>query len=286
MKGLPEIYTLHNYAPAETVMVIGCGGTGAYTIANLARYISVLNGNGRNIGLILADGDIVEEKNLKRQHFISYDIGKNKAEALAERYSTAFGIEIAVIPKDIEAKEEMEILDGTNSTNTKLVISCVDNNASRKVVNEWFRSRVYYSKFWIDSGNEETAGQVVCGFAPSYSSYYGVVNPLAKEMTRRIGLFSLPTALEMYPDLNGEAKFNSQLSCAERAISAPQNSQTNVTAATLIMNFAQKAINGDLLTSCAVEFNINNTFTTKHNLKEILALTSPDRRASWEVQDG
>jgi PRTRC genetic system ThiF family protein len=293
MKSLPDIYTLHKYEPAHTILLIGCGGTGGYVVAHLARFVSVLNASKADkdkIVLILADGDIVEEKNLKRQHFISCDIGRNKAEALAERYSLAFGIEIAALKKDIESAKDLGVMDGFCKYNkADLVISCVDNNATRKVIWEWFKMRKgaaghrsERTKFWIDSGNEETAGQVICGFCPSESCYYNTLRPSRNEPAR-IGQFSIPCAMEVYPDLlDSESRFNSELSCAERAASAPQNMQTNVTAATLIMNFAQKVIEGAELKSFAVEFSINNVFTTKHLTLDNLSLVTADRKAYWE----
>lgn len=286
MNSLPEIYTLQKYDPVSVVLVVGCGGTGGYVISHLARFISVLNAAGRNITLILADGDQVEEKNLKRQHFISCDIGRNKAEALAERYSVAFGMEIAALKKDIESVRDLEVMKNISTRGqSDLIISCVDNNASRKVMWEWFCLRTQggfgRSKFWIDSGNEETAGQVVCGFCPSDVVYYSTIKPVAGRALA--GQFSVPCAVEVYPDLlSGEQKFNSELSCAERAISAPQNMQTNVTAATLVMNFAQKVIEGTQLKSFCVEFSINNVFNTKHITFENLSLVNADRKAYWE----
>jgi hypothetical protein len=87
----------------------------------------------------------------------------------------------------------------------------------------------------------------------------------------------------MYPELlDTELKFNSELSCADRAISAPQNMQTNVTAATIIMNYAQKVLTGEEIKSFGVEFSINNVFTTKHNTKENLLKVNPNRWMYWE----
>ena len=291
MKSLPDIYTLHKYEPANTIFLIGCGGTGGYVVAHLARFISVLNASRvdqEKITLILADGDIVEEKNLKRQHFISCDIGRNKAEVLAERYSVAFGMEVAALKKDIESVHDLDVIgDFCKYGASDLVISCVDNNATRKIVWEWFKGRKiaggrHRTRFWIDSGNEETAGQVVCGCCPNESSYHCTTKP-AQNQINKIGQFSVPCAMEAYPDLlNSESKFNSELSCAERAASAPQNMQTNVTAATLVMNFAQKIIEGSQLKSFAVEFSIHNVFNTKHLTLDNLSLVNADRKAYWE----
>lgn len=55
--------------------VAGCGGLGSNIAISLTRA-----GIGK---LIIADFDKVEESNLNRQQFYQFDIGKNKAEALA-----------------------------------------------------------------------------------------------------------------------------------------------------------------------------------------------------------
>lgn len=263
MRDLLDIRELKEYGVVTHILVIGCGGTGGYVVPNLVRAISACN---YVVSLFLADGDTVEEKNLIRQNFIHSDIGKNKADVLACRYSGAFGMEIGAITKDIENIGDIKyLLDNRNS----LIIGCVDNVASRKVIYEWISSANHSQEyFWIDSGNEETAGQVVCGYSPPRFGY---------------NLFSLPCVSEIYPNiLDGDDRFNSQLSCAERAESSPQNIMTNVTAATLVMNFANKIINRQPLRSHAVEFGINNAFNTRLNTKENLASVNPDRKLYWE----
>jgi len=305
---LPVILSLDSYPEVEEILVVGCGGTGAYVISHLARLISVVNRNRRTrrsttysynryneIKLYLADGDLVENKNLSRQHFIHQDIDRNKAEVLGERYSAAFGIQIGVIPKDLEKASDLGFLN-LNGNNSTVVVGCVDNNASRKVIREWFlgtkdgsmdnvhHQHNWSSKFWIDSGNEERNGQVVCGFRPSARGYYGSpkLNP-AKFTKSARGEFSLPCATEVYPNLMDESdQFNSQVSCAERAESAPQNMQTNITAATIVMNFLNKIIINEPLKSHCIEFSIDNIFSTKLNTPENLSVVNVIRRRDWE----
>jgi len=270
----PSLFSLQGYIRPRDILVVGCGGTGAYTISHLARFISALDSPPR---LCIADGDLVEEKNLLRQHFISRDIGKNKAEVLGERYSAAFGIPISIITKDIEKSSDFP----HNLRNRDvLIIGCVDNNASRKVIYDYClsRSNSGYMTFWIDSGNEEVNGQVICGFFKSkyarYGYYYNDVNTQIIN-SRMSGLFNMPASVEVYPELLEEdSKFNSDLSCAERAISAPQHMMINVTAATMIMNYVQAILSTEPLTSHGVEFSIKNAFAARLNTKENLAATT------------
>lgn len=269
---IPDIAQLRGFTRPTRILVIGCGGTGAYVVGHLSRLLSVLDGEPdrpwRGFRLTLADGDVVEPKNLERQHFIKRDLGMNKAEALAVRYSAAFGIGIDVVPSYLESPEAIA------ETTPHMVIGCVDNNASRKVVNQWFLDTDRFDsrgRFWVDSGNEENSGQVVCGFRPER---YG---------DSRSGLFSLPTITEIYPTMLEDGKFNSELSCAELAASAPQNMMANVTAATLVMNFAQKILRGKELRAHGAVFSVDNSFKTLLNTPENLAKVDPKRRRHWEV---
>lgn len=92
--------------PVKIVM-LGAGGTGGHIAPHLYRLLHALE---RPVEVIIADGDIVEEKNLVRQNFISCDLGRNKAQVLAERYASAFGMEIQYIPNFIEIEEKLTAL--------------------------------------------------------------------------------------------------------------------------------------------------------------------------------
>ena len=89
--------------PVKIVM-LGAGGTGGHIAPHLYRLLHALD---RPVKVIIADGDIVEEKNLVRQNFIAADLGRNKAQVLAERYASAFGMEAQYIPEFIESEEQL-----------------------------------------------------------------------------------------------------------------------------------------------------------------------------------
>ena len=71
------------------IVQLGAGGTGGHIAPHLYRLLYSLN---RPVRYIICDGDVVEEKNLVRQNFTPADLGENKAQVLAERYSTVFGM--------------------------------------------------------------------------------------------------------------------------------------------------------------------------------------------------
>lgn len=68
--------------PVKIVM-LGAGGTGGHIAPHLYRLLYSLD---RPVRFIIADGDVIEPKNLVRQNFIEADLGENKAQVLAERY--------------------------------------------------------------------------------------------------------------------------------------------------------------------------------------------------------
>jgi PRTRC genetic system ThiF family protein len=276
----PDIMAMGGFQIPRTILIVGCGGTGAYVAGHLARLVSVLNRTPdapyQGFSLVLADGDKVEPKNLERQHFVHGDLDLNKAEVLAARYAGAFGIEIRVIASYLEGIRSIADIE------PDMVIGCVDNNASRRVIHGWASYNLDYNRdrFWIDSGNEENSGQVVCGFVPppyadhsSNDSEYGD------------GLFSLPMVTEVYPGIletGQDEKFASQMSCAELAQAAPQNMMANITAATIVLNFAQKIMRGRALRAHGTVFSVDNSFRTLLNTPENLGKVDPKRRRSWE----
>lgn len=88
------------------IVMLGCGGTGGHIAPRLYRLLHALF---RPSKVILCDGDIVEKKNLVRQNFIASDLGKNKAEVLATRYSGAFGMETCFSDRFAESKQQLKI---------------------------------------------------------------------------------------------------------------------------------------------------------------------------------
>ena len=93
---------------------------------------------------------------------------------------------------------------------------------------------------YIDSGNGQYTGQVVCGIRRNGRTYYKPVGTL-------------------YPDVLADTdKFPTELSCAEAAISAPQSVVANVMAATAILSYLYDIlVLGDITVR-------NVTFSTKN----------------------
>lgn len=231
----------------KRIIVIGCGGTGGYLVPHLARLIA--SWNDPSIDLVLMDGDIVESKNLTRQNFITPDLGKYKAEVLAERYSAAFGISIRYIPEYFKNAKMLTPLTTNHGHGANIVIGCVDNHRTRREIAKWFRRRL--GRIWIDAGNEEMHGQVICGINfPPYASRQDQEQP-----------FGLPCVADLFPEIDNDRKamFNDELSCAERAQSAPQNIATNIMAANYLLNFTQQVLMGEPLYTHGVFFSTDRS---------------------------
>lgn len=206
------------------IVQIGVGGTGGHAAPHLYRLLYALDRPAR---LVLCDGDTVEAKNLVRQNFAPADLGENKARVIAERYATVFGMEAEYVSSYVEDLEVlMELLKpdtwsegryGWKSTKEMVILlGCVDNNRSRQLCHQAFMQSE--DLIYIDSGNGEISGQVICGVRRNSHTVFKPVG-------------------SVYPDmLRATDKFPSELSCAEAAQADPQSMAANITAATAMVD--------------------------------------------------
>ena len=96
------MFSYKNPQTMNNVVIIGCGGTGSRLLPLVSQIMSRGQWNDLMPLITLIDGDEVEVKNLTRQNFIREDVGRNKAECLAERYGQAFEIPILAIPEFVD----------------------------------------------------------------------------------------------------------------------------------------------------------------------------------------
>lgn len=244
------------------IIMLGAGGTGGHVAPHLYRLLHALE---RFTKVVICDGDIVEEKNLVRQNFISADLGRNKAQVLAERYASAFGLEVSYIPAFIEDENRlMELVKPDNyhagpysykrEEGLSILIGCVDNNRSRQICHKAFNEAK--NLIYIDSGNGEYNGQVVCGIRRSGRTYY-----------KPIG--------EVYPDVLTEMdNFPTELSCAEAAVSAPQSIVANIMAGTAVVSYIYNilvlgSIETRFVTFSTKTVNLNPVSAKKRRIKKV-----------------
>lgn len=150
-----------------TVCLVGCGGTGSHLAQALARIAAHLRARRDELRLIFVDGDEVEDKNVGRQLFTQSDIGKNKAQALAARFSALFGLAIDAVP-------EMATVDvlaglggirkkyGGKNESTGILVGAVDTAVARKSLHGALRAQSCWH-LWLDCGNHDYSGQVAVG---------------------------------------------------------------------------------------------------------------------------
>lgn len=103
---------------------------------------------------------------------------------------------------------------------------------------------------YIDSGNGEYQGQVVCGVKLDGRTFN---RPL-------ISVF--PTVME------SEDKFPTELSCEEAAISAPQSMAANLTAASIVVNYVYNIVARGQLTAKYSTFSTLSLTTRTVGIKK------------------
>ena len=206
------------------VVQLGAGGTGGHIAPHLYRLLYSLD---RPVRYIICDGDVVEEKNLVRQNFAPIDQGENKAKVLAERYASVFGMEAEYVSSFVEDLDtlmelitpgmwELEPHRFKQTPEMVILLGAVDNNKSRQLCHKAFCQSK--DLIYIDSGNGEFSGQVVCGVRKNGRTVFKPIGGVMPEMLK---------------DLD---KFPSELSCAEAAQSDPQSMAANITAAIAVVD--------------------------------------------------
>ncbi len=178
----------------NTVVVVGAGGTGGRLIPLLAQFLKTMPWV-IDPAIILVDDDVVEEKNLLRQNFIKTDVGKPKAVVLAERYSRAFNINIIPVVRRINGGTDdytAIFKDREGDNGTPIVVMCVDSaNARRNILKAFSGMNRSGRVLYVDSGNEDSYGQVTVFNPVALTHDYVEMPSLADELKR----YSLPEML-------------------------------------------------------------------------------------------
>lgn len=161
----------------EHVFVIGAGGIGSHLMEPLARLLAYHKDGTKNVTLV--DGDTYEEKNRIRQLFETRHVGKNKAAALAEKIGEAV-FPISHHPEFINKDKFVELVSQKllDRQQPFMVITAVDNHATRKAVIEALDDAGYPNFVFLSGGNGYANGQVM-----SYVKLLGepgTVHPLDK----------------------------------------------------------------------------------------------------------
>lgn len=140
-----------------TISVIGAGGNGSRMISKLGQInaaLKMLDHPGLFVKLF--DDDKVERHNIGRQMFSESDIGKYKSIVCIERINRFYGTPWVAITEKINETSETHL-------RTNLIITCVDNNEARRIVDRLplYSSNLHHEKrlYWLDMGNGKDRGQ-------------------------------------------------------------------------------------------------------------------------------
>jgi PRTRC genetic system ThiF family protein len=248
----PIPFTVPNH-PA-VIALVGCGGTGGYTLPHIAQLAYHLHALGLPEARILAiDGDTVEEKNVLRQNFYVRDIGRNKAEVLAFRASADFGLPIEAVSTFASAHLLKRLgRDLLAAETIGILVGAVDNAGARRALRDSLADKESRWSIWIDAGNEEQAGVVVAGTTTTAEGMRG-----ALALGGICG--ALPAVNLLYPDILHDPPKPPRRERADCADAIAANEQS------LMINKEQAVIIGQYLNQLLVERRLT-TFWTSTNL--------------------
>lgn len=221
-----------------TYVVFGVGGTGSNLVPFLAQTAQ------KESRIYLVDGDVVEEKNMRNQKYISRDLGKHKADVLQARFKKVYPkLQMKSIPRYVsedDLESFVQILDKNN--HFIVLIGCVDNGSARAFIHKLFYDKRLENVMYVDSGNgdERRTGQVITALKVD-------------------GDVKSPTCADLCPDiLKAKDGVQHEVSCEVRAAQKPQNIGTNVMAATLLLNIINNAVNFGYMETNLTLFNCEN----------------------------
>lgn len=258
--------TLEARVTNTSLVFVGCGGTGSHLIGLVLQYLKSLLMTHKEIkqpSIVFIDGDSVEPHNLIRQKFIEQDVGKNKAVALADRYSAAFGLEIMAIPSFLplaraDRRKLSEFIgkqEARRSHKFSLVFSSVDNAAARFYCMDLARSLSAggdaETSFLVDMGNDAYHGQALFSMVGSvrhstgWISRFGSRRCIFRDEGQALRISYVesqvasrelsPTFLELYPSHIEKMLENLQIEdhvlCVNQAEANPQTIHANTYAA-------------------------------------------------------
>ena len=151
----------------DAVFVVGVGGTGSHLIGPLTQLMTHHSEGCTNI--VVIDGDSYEESNANRQVFSAQHQGANKAVATVERLGHP---DLRAVAAYVDEESFGKLLQAhvPNKKSKILVVTSVDNHATRKAIIDCLDNNKYLNFFLLSPGNQFSTGQVI-----SYVKHKGKV---------------------------------------------------------------------------------------------------------------
>lgn len=150
------------------IYLIGAGGTGSFAAMNLARVAFELRRIGKSVEMTIIDSDVVESGNIPRSNFCAAEIGRFKAQTLAERITLAWGLEVSYSNGKLEFEKHLKP-NRNGFKELTILVGCVDNHLARREIHRSLEESNKYNShnapefWWIDGGNGKSSGQVLIG---------------------------------------------------------------------------------------------------------------------------
>jgi PRTRC genetic system ThiF family protein len=162
------------------VIVVGAGGTGSALLGKLFQMNSTITKlDGSALDVVVFDDDKVTEANTGRQAFYAFDVGRNKAEVLVERFNQLGCTRWGYVPEKFSADNFEHLIRRDHSG--VVIFGCVDNAAGRIQMHKAMKSLRHC--IYIDAGNSNRSGHVVVGVNATIGKtkvYYPTVYDLFK----------------------------------------------------------------------------------------------------------
>ncbi len=150
-------------------IVVGAGGTGSFAIPAIARLIFELRQQqNKPVEILIVDPDAVESGNIPRSNFCAAEVGRFKAQTLAERITMAWGLEARFSCEKFDSEKHLKE-SASDYRSLTVIVGCVDNYLARQEIHNAIDGfRGYSSSYapnlwWIDGGNGKSSGQVLFG---------------------------------------------------------------------------------------------------------------------------
>lgn len=163
------------------------------------------------------------------------------------------------------------------SNDVVVLIDCTDNNKTRLILHNFME---LYSQFlpiiFLSSGNGENSGQVILGYRCQNGNFKNAYFSENK-WSNLNSLKNSPSFFDIFPDIEID-KLPSELSCAEFAVSAPQNIGANINAANILFDYLNKLLNFIPIYELAVFFDIKSMnrstfYSNKTDMKRLLSMS-------------
>lgn len=268
------------------IYLIGAGGTGSFAAMNLARAAFELRRIGKAVEMSVIDPDTVESGNFPRSNFCAAEIGRFKAQTIAERISLAWGLEVAYSNKKF--CYEKHIKPSRNGyKELTVLIGCVDNHLARREIHRSLEEVNKYNShnapecWWIDGGNGKSSGQVLIG---SDVRREKAENHFSSSRICK----KLPAPSVVHPELLENHEIPSprenaeRMSCAERIIRGEQSLNINQRVAVEIGEMLTELLLTNSLRRFATYFDLESgtsrsSYCTPANLSEVLKLAETSK---------